>query len=158
MIGGKLEQEKRHRRRFVVEGMDLGGKMMFAAEIKIVNISIKGVSVRADRRLEIGCEYTLKLVDKGKVIPFKAVVVWSTISGTKRGLRGDVVPIYTAGLKFVDLLDEKVSAILNLIGDHPDGYDQRLNGVRVAIKAPEKAVLNIPSMFMVKGLSLSGML
>lgn len=87
---GNVEQEKS--RGFVVEGMGIGGKMLFATEVKIVDNGIKGVSVKADRRLDIGCEYSLKLIYQGKIIPLKAGVWWSSISGKREGLLGDAVP------------------------------------------------------------------
>src|SRR3990172_10537841 len=151
-------REHRRNKRFIVDGMDINGKMMFATEVKILNISIGGVSLKADRRLDIGNEYTLKIDDKGRVIAVKGVVVWSSICENREGPHGDRIPIYSAGMKFTNVLSDKVLELINFIEGHTKDGEHRLSGLRFNIKAPEKAILNFPEDYRVKKISLTGML
>ena len=111
-------QDKRRRKRYTLDVMEVGGKMMFASEVKIVNISIDGVSVKANRRLNIGSEYLLKLDDKKKVISLKGTVVWSSLSESRKGPGGGLVPIYTVGMKFNNTSVEKTTELLEFIEGH----------------------------------------
>jgi len=44
-----------------MEVVDITGKMMFADEVNIIDISVGCFSLKADRRLNIGHEYALKM-------------------------------------------------------------------------------------------------
>jgi hypothetical protein len=153
----KPRQEKRHRKRFVVEGMEIRGKMMFATEVRVLNISVSGIAVKADRRLDIGSDYMLKLIEGDKTMSLRGKVVWSSISGSREGPRGEMVPVYTAGLKFTDRASDEISELASFIGMHVNGNDHRVGGLRVAITGAEKAILDYPSQYRVTRLSLSGM-
>jgi hypothetical protein len=151
------EQEKRRRKRFGVGDMEIRGRMMFATEVRVLNISVSGISVKADRRLDIGSDYTLKLIEGDNSMSLRGTVVWSSMSGSREGPRGQAVPVYTAGLRFSNLVSEKMMELAQFIGMHLNGDDQRLGGLRVAITGTEKAVLDYPAQYRVKKLSLSGM-
>jgi hypothetical protein len=151
-------QDKRSRKRFLVEGMDIHGRIIFATEVGVLNISASGISLKADKRLDIGSEYSLKLLDGDRSLSVEGMVVWSSISEHREGPHGDVVPIYIAGLKFMNLVSNKMAELIAFIGEHIEGEEQRLGGLRVKITAPEKAILNYPAAYKVKNLALSGML
>ncbi len=141
-----------------MEGMDIHGKMIFATEVRVLNVSVGGISLKADKRLNIGSEYSLKLLDGEKTVALRGTVVWSALSGHREGPHGDVVPFYTAGLKFVNLVSDKAAEFVAFIGEHLASEEQRVGGLRVTITSPEKAILNYPSDYLVKNLSLTGML
>jgi len=161
------EQDNRRFRRFTVDVMEINSKLILANEVEILDVSLGGVSVRADRRLNIGNEYTLKMEDRAKSISLKGTVVWSILSDVRKGPGGEMIPIYTAGMKFMDMSDERAAALTDFIEGHKEGYfqqnemyelgDLRLN-IRFNINAPERAVLDCPESYKVKKLSLSGML
>jgi hypothetical protein len=155
--------EHRHHKRFVVEGMEINGKMLFATEVFVLDVSISGMSFKADRRLDIGKEYTLRLQDHDRAIAVKGVVVWSRLVGSKEGCDGDSIPVYAAGMKFTNVLSESISEIISFIESHErQGHDQgpgqRLSGIRFAITNPGRAVLQFPSHYLVKKISAGGML
>jgi hypothetical protein len=110
--------EKRGNKRFRLEGLDVKGKMMFASKIEIIDISIGGISLRADRRLNIGRGYVLQLEDKKKVISVKGVVAWSLLSGSIGRQGGESIPEYTAGMEFRDVSTEKIVDLLDFIERH----------------------------------------
>jgi hypothetical protein len=160
-------ENRRQYERFTVDILEINGKMMFAREVKILDISLGGVSLKADKRLNIGNEYTLKVEGKGKNLSIKGVVVWSWLSESKEDERGNVVPIYTAGMKFIDVSDENLRAIGDFLDENRRDTDQHIdkyspNGlrlyVRINIEEPQKAILNIDGSYKVKKISLGGML
>lgn len=139
--------------------------MLFANEVDILDISIGGISLRADRRLNIGTEYTLKIKDRNSIIPLKGTVMWALLSGTKKNPDGDTVPLYTAGMSFSGLSGETIRELTRFISEHREGQhpgDWRLTGgprfnIRYTIDTGD-AVLNYPESFLVKKISLGGML
>lgn len=146
--------------------MEINGMMMFANEVEILDISIGGISVRADRRMNMGNEYSLKIRDKASVIPLKGTVVWSLLSGTKKSPDGDAFPLYTAGMRFSGLSSERVAELTRFIAEHrPEICDDDMHclsglrfNIRYNINAKETAVLNYPESYRVKKISLGGML
>ncbi|NWF75811.1 MAG: PilZ domain-containing protein [Nitrospirae bacterium] len=159
--------DKRRYKRYLVDVMEINSKMILASEVQIIDISVGGVSLKVDRRLNLGSEYLLTMENKGRVINVKAMVVWSMISGSKVGPKGDIVPIYTAGMKFTQLNDEKIKEIAAFIDKHKlyeekyvdvFGVDGLRLHVRVRIDNPDKAILNTFENYKVKKLSLGGLL
>lgn len=151
-------QERRIHKRFEVDDMDIHGKMIFASVVKVINISLTGISIRADRRLDIGSEYSLKIQDRERILSVKGVVVWSNICGSKETSHGDHVPLYAAGLKFTNVLNDRVTELLNFIEMHKADPEQRVAGLRFRISDGESAVMNFPTSYLVKRISLGGML
>jgi c-di-GMP-binding flagellar brake protein YcgR len=160
-------QEKRRYRRFRVDVMEINGRMVFADDVKILDISARGVSLKADRRLNIGTEYTLRIEGEGKILTVKGNIAWSILSKTRQMPGGDIIPVYTAGMRFTDFSKEKSSEIINFIKAHRQkAYESvdlsKINDlrheVRVHINAPEKSSLNFSESYKVQILSLSGML
>jgi len=156
-----MENTRRHKR-FRLDFLEVNGQLTFASEVTLLDISMGGISLKADRRLNIGGKYVIKLADKKKLIALKGEVAWSALSGNKMTPDGEIVPLYTAGMKFIDLSQEKAAELLNFVEHHrkeevPPAGDRR-NNVRFLIGEPGKAILNYPADYKVKVVSLSGML
>jgi len=162
MLLNLIMHDKRKHKRLTLRVLDIHGHMVFATEVKVLDISIGGIRLKANRRLNIGSEYALKLEDKNKVVSLKGAVVWSSLSEHKDITGGEVVPIYTAGLKFVNLSAEKITQLLEFIECHMKEEvhvmgSSRLN-IRFHINGEEKSILNYPASYKVKKISLGGML
>lgn len=69
-------KERRRYKRFLIEGMDVRCSMLFATEVKILNISFGGVALSLNKRLNMGEEYTLKIESESNTVSLKGVVVW----------------------------------------------------------------------------------
>jgi hypothetical protein len=93
-------REKRQHVRFKVNGSDIIARMMLARKVEINDISVNGVSLKADRRIEIGRVYQLKLECRNEVLPVNGVVIWSRLNEMSKTPAGEMVPIYKAGLRF----------------------------------------------------------
>ena len=160
--------EKRRYKRYALDVYDIQSEMLLAKEVKILDISISGVSLKADKRMDINREYTLKIKSKERHLVLKGRVIWSLLSGNMKGPRGDSIPIYTAGLKFTDIATEKMREIINFIEDHKRAEDKQediyqLSGLRLftrfQIENPEETTLmHCSEGCKVKKLSLGGML
>ena len=148
------DQRRRHPR-FTVE--DVQGQLTVASKVEVLNLSLGGVAIRADRRLNIGVDYTLKLEMGDRFIAVRGVVVWAVLSGIRKA-RGEDVPEYSAGLKFVDVLTDKVQGLVDFIDENRIVEEHRLAGLRFQVEAPGKAVLDALESYRVRLISLSGML
>ena len=147
-------QDKRQYPRYVVEGVE--GTLLFTTHVDILNISINGVALKAKRRLEIGRQYILKLEYKDRTVSVNGVVVWSVLSELTDGPHAEKVPVYKAGMRFTDIISDKMARLLEFIESHKLSQDERLN-IRFTIKTPDKAILDGPHNYGVKNMSISGM-
>jgi len=144
-------QERRQHKRYKVDITEINGTMVLAKNVKILNISIGGVCLQIEKRLNIGSQYALRIEGKGKVLIVKGSIVWALMSGSSANSDGSIIPIYKTGMKFIDVSNEKINEIVNFIEDHKRDVDKQVdlyspNGsrlyVRIYIEDPEKAVLN----------------
>jgi hypothetical protein len=164
--GGNRMRENRRYKRFSVDILGINGKMMFANEVEIHDISVGGISIRVDRRLNMGSVYTLNVGDGNKTISLKGSIVWSMMSGTKKGTRGEVIPIYTAGIKFVTMSTDKMRELTNFLDVHANFLREEVDkagGMRCSMRflvpsTLKKAVLDVAENYAVVKLSLGGML
>jgi hypothetical protein len=99
-------KDKRQHRRFAISGTSANGRMLSANYVKILDISMTGISFEADRRLNLGQGYTLQLRDDGNGMTLKGTIVWSSVVGNKGDEKGNIIPIYRAGMKFTHLSPE----------------------------------------------------
>lgn len=166
-----MTKERRNFPRFTVDVMDIHGKMLFANDVTILDISMGGVLLKADRRLNIGRDYTMKFESKGKILNLQGTVVRSMLSESRKDETGEIVPIYTAGMHFINLSNKKMSEVKHFIKENMmderdmERFDEnmfQMSGLRLYVRfnveEPEKAVLHIQDSYTVKRISLSGML
>jgi hypothetical protein len=148
--------ERRRHPRFTVE--NIHGRLIAESEVEILNMSISGAAVKVERRLTMGGQYNLKLERGGGVLTVKTEVVWSVLTEFRRDEDGDEVPVYSAGLKFMDVLTPRITELLSFIDEHKIIDEKRLGGLRMHIDAPGKAALDYPEGYQVLVLSRTGML
>ncbi|MCL5023563.1 MAG: PilZ domain-containing protein [Nitrospirae bacterium] len=162
-----MGSEKRRYKRFKVDVMEINGTMLFANEVEILDLSLGGVALKADRRLNIGNEYEIKIRDKTGVIPVRAAVVWSLLSGTRKRPDGESIPIYSAGMRFTNLSGDKITELKTFMELHrreeqAEDDVHELSGlrfnVRFALDAAEKALIDYPETYGVKKIGIGGML
>lgn len=155
-------QNTRRYKRYRLEFVEINGQLTMASEVSILDISMGGVSLRADKRLNIGGRYLLRLEDKELRVSVKCEVAWARLSGAKQSTEGESIPLYTAGMKFVDLSDEKRAELLGFVEcierEEVQKANDRRQHVRFNIKMPGMAILNFPADYNVRTISLSGML
>jgi c-di-GMP-binding flagellar brake protein YcgR len=155
-------QDKRRHKRYRLDLLEINGKMSLTDKVEILDISLGGIALKADRRLNIGKEYLIKLQEKGKTLDVRGIVVRSELSGIEERGNGERVSIYTAGMTFKEGSADKIADFLKPIEQHskkdmPGMVDRRLN-VRFNITTPREEILSYPAQFKVNEISLSGML
>jgi Tfp pilus assembly protein PilZ len=160
-------QPERKNKRYKIDSMGMKSRMVLAKYVKILNMSIGGVALQTDKRMTVGSQYTLKIESKGKTLNVKGVVLWSVLGESIRDTRDNIIPIYTAGMKFIDISPEKTGEIVNFIEAHKRDIDKEIDlyspsglrlHVRIHIEDPERAFLDFQEGHQVKNLSLGGML
>ncbi|MCG6535671.1 MAG: PilZ domain-containing protein, partial [Syntrophales bacterium LBB04] len=101
----------------------------------------------------------------GRSLTARGIVVWSLLKDSIKDSLGNIIPIYTAAMKFTDVSDDKANEIMDFIEIHRHDVDKRVNlsspsglrlYARIRIEDPEKAVLDYH--YKVKTLSRAGML
>jgi len=107
--------EKRQYKRLSVKNMNIQSEMSLAKKITIINISSGGVLVKADRRLNIGNTYILKIGYKDNVLLARAIVKWSFLVESAEDTDGNIIPFYIAGMQFDDVSSEKGEEIIHSI-------------------------------------------
>jgi hypothetical protein len=110
-----VAEERRKHRRSNIELRGMSGKMAFTNYLNVIDISTGGISFEADRRLNIGRAYTLSIIYDKQTIHIKGTIVWSIIRKSKKDDRGNVVPVYKAGMKFSDESREQIQEFIPLI-------------------------------------------
>jgi hypothetical protein len=108
-------KERRQHKRLNIELRGMSGNMAFTNYFKVIDISTGGISFEADRRLNMGRSYTLSIIYDKQTIHIKGTVIWSIIRKSKKDDRGNVIPVYKAGMKFSDESREQIQELIPLI-------------------------------------------
>lgn len=149
--------DKRRPRRYPVEGMGIYARTMFNTTVEVLELSVSGALIKGARGLLIGCNYNFKIEHEGRVIPLDGVVVWEKTTLEKIA-EGQTVPVYSAGIEFLDMRTDRAEQLRELISDKVrELKDRRLSGVRVRISPPEKALLSYMEYCEIKDISVGGM-
>jgi Tfp pilus assembly protein PilZ len=159
--------EQRSHPRFIVESLDISGRIMLANKVEILNISVGGVLVKTDKRLNVGTIYMLRLESKGKLLTLPCKVVRAELSESHKDSIGQSIPIYSAGMQFTNVSNEQINVINDFLKGHVIGYqkqehkamdkisDLRLY-VRFLIKTPEQATIQCYDSYKLKDISMGG--
>jgi hypothetical protein len=123
LVNGR--KERRQHKRIVVENMGVDCDMPSASRVKVINISGGGALVMADRVINIGKTYALKIGFKNRTVFVKATAIWALLADSVKEPNGDTIPLYIAGMKFVDVIRGDIQEIIKLLDSHVDGnmYD-----------------------------------
>jgi hypothetical protein len=97
---------KRRYKRLNIKNINIRGKMVLANYIKIIDVSLQGLSIETDKTLNIGKEYILNVEYEGKTWTLKGSIAWSKLKQNERNNKGDTVPIYSAGMKLTASANE----------------------------------------------------
>jgi hypothetical protein len=161
-----LSNRRRHRR-FTVDFMEIQGRASFTSDIAIRDLSIAGVSLVTDRRLEKGSEYSLNIGDHELDITVKGIVKWCSVLYDTDNLPGEARLRYAAGLQFSLLTHDEVASLARFIERHfidkhtvvdiPEVSGSRFR-IRFHLDHEETATMKVDETYRIKQLSLGGML
>ena len=118
---GNGTNERRQHTRLNVANMGVGCDMPSASRVKVMNISSRGALVMADKLINIGKSYALKIGYKDKSVFVKANVVWALLADCVKQDNGDVIPLYIAGMQFMDVIKGEIPEIIKLLEANVEG-------------------------------------
>jgi hypothetical protein len=107
--------ERRQHRRFKVEDMGVDCDIPSATRVEVINISSGGALVMADKLINIGKSYALKIEYKGKLLLVRADAVWALLADCVKQDNGDVIPVFIAGMRFMDVIKGEIPEIIGLL-------------------------------------------
>jgi hypothetical protein len=116
--------EKRAHKRYEVDFLGITTSAIHAGNIEIIDISLNGIALLAPQRLNIGKQYSIKIQSKGKALSIKGIVIWSHISSIRKAFDGDIIPVYKAGLEFIDGVKYSRDDLAGFIETHRKKVDQ----------------------------------
>ncbi len=153
----------RRHQRFRLDLIDLSSKISSIGKVEIIDISLGGVALKADRKLNIGKECLMMLGYERKYINVQGIVVRSELSGIEERTDGEKVTIYSAGILFKDESADKVKDLLDSIENNkktpvPERPEWFYRDIQFSITTPNEEVLKLPAQFGVKDISQSGVI
>jgi hypothetical protein len=155
-------QNMRRHKRYRLDLIEVNGQLSLSDKVEILDISLGGVAVKVDRRLNIGREYLLKLREQGKALEVKCIVVRAELSGIEQRANGESVTIYTAGMTFKEGSTTRIADFIKPIEQHKQAKERNTSDRRIDVRfdigGPLDTLLSYPAQFTVKTISLSGML
>jgi hypothetical protein len=99
-------RNKRQYRRLDIKNLNMRGRMALANYLKIIDMSLNGLSIETDKKLNVGKEYILHAEYQGKIWSIKGYIVWSRLKECRSKDNGNMVPIYLAGMKLTTASSE----------------------------------------------------
>ncbi|HUK99647.1 MAG TPA: PilZ domain-containing protein [Nitrospirota bacterium] len=150
-------------KRFKLDLIDVSSKISLIGKVEIIDISLCGVAVKIDKKLNIGKECLLTLEYEERHINVKGIVVRSELSGIEERGDREKATIYLAGISFKDESADKVKVFLDSIEDSkktqvPEQSGWFYRDIRFSITTPGDKVLNLSRHFEVKDISQSGII
>lgn len=151
-----MARDHRRHRRYDVD--DVQGSLVHELDARVLNMSLTGMAIETRTLLKVGGKYWLRLPNEDGTLRLPAHVKWCHLVRTETTKRGDVVPLYQAGIDFRSVLDEKARQVLQFIESHIIvELDSRMFG-RFKIDPGGDVDLGEQQDFRVRRVSLSGML
>jgi hypothetical protein len=149
--------EHRRSERYDVE--EIHGNVLYTSDVDILNISIDGAAIETTKRLAMNREYTFMFKYRDTFLNLKGLVVWEMLVSKEAKDSKTFTPVYRAGVRFADTLNEKAKILMDFIAENKTkAFEHRLGGMRFIVGNSEDVKIGVSCEYMVKKLSLSGML
>jgi hypothetical protein len=156
--------QKRRYPRFLVEGMDIRSKMIFAEPVHLSNISVGGACIITKMPLNTDNNVLIRINRDRIRRPLLGTIIWESQSGGIPYRENKSLPLYRAGIQFKGITPEtlvQLKDFMRISGvpeEKPYVETYKPNALRYVITREEGAILNYPATYTVKKISLSGML
>jgi hypothetical protein len=150
--------------RFLVKGIDIQSKIICAEPIQLSNISVGGACIITRMPLNSGNNVLISINRNRIGHPLLGTVIWESQSGGVFCRDGMSLPFYRAGIQFkgvtagtiVQLKD--FMRIAGVPEEKPYVETDKPSALRYVVTREEGAILNYPTTYTVKKISLGGML
>jgi len=133
--------------------------MHIAADARIINMSLTGMSVSSHSPMRIGRRYSLTLKHgEGLELKLQGTVMWCHLRAIGSDQRDEPGPLYEAGIRFDDVLNDNAVSLVKFLEESAMiAPNQRLAG-RFKVAAGQAVNLDTDYEFEVRTVSASGML
>jgi c-di-GMP-binding flagellar brake protein YcgR len=173
---GLASSDRRRHRRVASPG--LTGRLPTTCRARLRDVSLSGVGFESEGRVAPARNYRLRLSSaEGEELDRQGRLVWSHLYTTRRDADGEVHPVFRAGLLFDDRSVGATSELYDFIRRHAgngdgngdetappdaaleeDRFSTERNATRYHLERIEELQLDTDYEFLVRTLSLSGML
>jgi len=154
--------QKRRYKRYVVEGMEIQAKMVFAEIVDLFNVSRGGACIITTKSVKPGDNIVLRITDENINRPLKCTIIWERES--EEDERDRLGIFHKAGLQFMGVTPDTLVQLKDYMRESAVPDEKKLedeyspSALRFKVYKNEKAVMSYPVSFPVKKLSLGGML
>jgi len=137
---------------------NLRGSIFLFIDANIINMSIDGASIETPKSLSLNQEYAIKIIHHEKIIEIKGKIIWCALNRYVKNEQGDVIPIYRAGLVFIDTLTERARYLLQFIHENRVEKMEKRLLERFSIMSQKSSVkIGYTQAFTIKTIDHSGM-
>lgn len=103
-----MDNDKRQYRRFPITEGVLIGRVGGDHTVEVIDMSVGGAAVKADRRFSIGSEHAVKIATPYGAIDVRGVVVRSRVLNVWENFQGKKVPVYSAAMRFHEGSEDRI--------------------------------------------------
>jgi hypothetical protein len=117
---GDKKWDKRQWQRYPVDDGEIAVTIGSSDEAKVVDISTGGISFKTERILAHNKQYVIKLDRKDSVLTLHGVIKWVSLNEyTKLCSQSELVPKYTIGMQFTNLLGNTSDEVVQFLDGLP---------------------------------------
>jgi hypothetical protein len=117
---GDNKLDTRQYQRYIVDDREFAAIIGSSDDAKIVDISTGGISFKTEKRLDHDKQYVIKLKRKDSVLTLNGVIKWVSLNEyTKLCSQNKIIPKYTIGMEFTDLLGNTSDEVVQFLDGLP---------------------------------------
>lgn len=156
--------QKRRYPRFLAEGMDIQSQMIFAKSIQLLNISVGGACMITRTPLQIGNNILIRINRNRIRRPLLGTIIWKNLKGDASYRDDTGHTLYRVGVQFKKVAPEtliQLKDFMRISGvpeETPYVENDKQLSLRYVVIEDEQAIMNYPTTFNVKKISMGGML
>jgi len=114
------DKDKRLWQRYIADEREIAVTIGSSDEAKVVDISTGGISFKTEKRLDHDKQYLIKLNRKDSVLTLHGVVKWVSLNEySKLYSQSELIPKYTIGIQFTNLLGNKSDEVVQFLDGLP---------------------------------------
>jgi hypothetical protein len=124
--GLRNPKEKRQSPRYILDEKEIAVMIGSSDEVKVVDISTGGISFKTLERLDHDKQYAIQLNNNNRVLTLQGALKWISLNEYKKLgpsskhipiFHKELLPIYTVGLQFTNLLGHTLDEVMQFVDD-----------------------------------------
>ncbi len=143
--------------RYPVSDEDIVARTIYGMHVTVLNMGLLGSTISHSKPLGANTDFLLILNTGEETFDLNAELVWQKLSGYHKNRKGESVPYYTTGLRFLDLLTPKGNQLKDFLLDGRESAESRLTSRIFKMNEAVRASLMEFTSCTVRNLSSGGM-